>query len=464
MTSAVTRKKDAYRPDGWQNVLTGMGKHGRDRKEYTEFAAEIRLTEATCRNLYTYSGLAKAIADLPVYDGLRKWFTVDGDTDNLIRNECKRLSAKREFYRAWKWARAYGGAMIVLMAKDGGLLDEPLDESNLQSIEKLKVFHRWHLSRLTYYMDPNDPKYGETELYFVSPVQAFTTAFKVHESRCIIFDGVDVAPEIRVGNQWWGDSIYQAIYQRLRGLGESYSNIEHIIGEFLLMITKIKGLAMKLATNKEQEIIQRAIVNNMTRHVMGSYMIDADGEDATRISATTTGLSDLVEKMMMAVSAETRIPIRRLFGTPVSGAGLSNNGDAETRDYYDFVTAERADAFEPQIERFVKLLMLQKKGPFNGRELANWSIEWPPLYEEPMSLSIETKKKQQEIDRGYWDMGVLDEQEIRDSRFGGDSYSFDTVLNRSAAPGKEIEDDQIEDGGDGGTSSGKNEEPEETEI
>lgn len=431
------KREDAINLDGWQNVLTGMGKMGRDRKEYTDFAAEIRLSEVTCRNLYTYSGLAKTIVDLPVYDALRKWFTIEGDTENLTANECKRLSAKREFYRAWKWARAYGGAVMVLMTNDGRFLDEPLDENNMQTIEKIRVFHRWRVSRLSYYMDTKDPNYGDTELYFITPVQPLTTTFKVHETRCIIFDGVDVSPEIRVGNQWWGDSIYQAIYQRLRGLGESYNNVEHIIGEFLLMITKIKGLALKLATNKEQEIVQRAIVNNMTRHLMGSYMIDADGEEATRISATTTGLGDLIEKMMMAVSAEVRIPIRRLFGTPISGAGLSNNGDAETRDYYDFVSGERTDSCEQQIERFVKLLMLQKKGPFGGKEISNWAIKWPSLYEEPMSVQVETKKKQMEIDRGYWDMGTLDEQEIRDSRFGGESYSFDTVLNNSAAPSKD---------------------------
>jgi phage-related protein (TIGR01555 family) len=433
----MSTRKSSTNIDGWQNVLTGMGQYGKDRKEYTEFASEQRMSEITCRNLYTFSGLAKAIVDLPVGDGLRKWFVVEGDTDNLTKNECKRLSAKREFFRAWKYARTYGGSLMVLMANDSRLLDEPLDENNIQSIEKIKVFHRWRVSRLSYYLDKNDSKYAETEIYQVAPMQPFATSFKVHESRCIAFDGVDVAPEIRAGNDWWGDSTYQAIYQRLRGLGESYSNIEHVIGEFLLMVTKIKGLALKLATNKEQEIVQRAIVNNMTRHVMNSYMIDADGEDATRTSATTTGLGELIEKMMMSVSAETRIPIRRLFGTPINGAGLSNNGDAETRDYYDFVTAERSDKIEPQVERFVKLLMLQKQGPFRGSELKNWSVEWSSLYEEPMSVQLDNKKKQQEIDRGYWDMGVLDEQEIRDSRFGGESYSFDTVLNQEVAPVKE---------------------------
>ena len=417
--------------DGWGNVLSGMGKYGRDRKEYTEFAPETKLSESMCRNLYTYSGLAKKVITLPVYDGLRKWFTVEGDTDNAIRGECERLFARKKFSQAWRWARTFGGSMIVVMANDGKLLDEPLDENNIQEIESLKVFQRWRVNRLSDYLDSNHPKYGETEVYNVTPEKMLATPFRVHETRCLIFDGVDVPELVRQENNGWGDPVFQAIYQRLRGLGESYSNVEHIIGEFLLMITKIKGLATKLAANKEQEIVNRAIVNNMTRHVMGSYMIDADGEDATRISATTTGLDKLIDKMMMAVSAESNIPIRRLFGTPITGAGLSNNGESDTRDYYDFVESERYDAIEPQMETFIRLLQLQKKGPFGGREMSNWSTKWNPLYEESMETQLKNRKTQAEIDRSYWEMAALGEEEIRESRFGGETYSFDTKLGKA---------------------------------
>jgi phage-related protein (TIGR01555 family) len=430
--------------DGWGNVISGMGIKGRDRKEDTLFSSEYRLSEMICRNLFTYSGLGRRICEMPVADAFRKWFTIDGDTDNTIQNEVKRLAIKQELTRAWSLSRCYGGALIVVMANDGRLLDEPLDETNIRDIEKLRVYHRWRTSRISFYLDPNDPKKGETECFMVAPVQPFSTSFSVHESRCLIFDGVDVAPEIRQGNQWWGDSVFQAIYQRLRGLGESYLNVEHIIGEFLLMIMKIKGLSQKLAEKREGEVVDRIMMNNLTRHLMGGYAIDADGEDATRISATTTGLRDLMEVLMMGLSADVQIPIRKLFGSPIQAAGLGKDGDQETNDYNEWVIGLRDKHAQNPTERLIKLLMLQKAGPFHGKELPNWKIQWNAVQEDSLSVQLANKKTQTEIDRTHWEMGVMDENEIRENRFGGDSYSHDTVL-KGKAPGKELVKPTAED-------------------
>jgi phage-related protein (TIGR01555 family) len=437
-----------YRGDGWQNVLTGMGTRTNDRKEWTTFVQDYKLSEIIERNLFAFSGLAQRIINLPVYDGLRKWCTIEGDTDNLWANECRRLSIKMQIRRAWRYARLFGGAVVVMMVKDGKELTEPLDENNIQEIESLRVYGRWRVNRTSWYLDSDDPRYGETEIYVVSPIQQFATSYMVHESRCLIFDGVDVPDQIRAMNNWWGDSVYQAIYQRLRGLGESYGNIEHIIGEFILMVTKIKGLSNKLAMGKEDEITARVMVNQMLRHTMGTYTIDSDGEDAQRVSATTTGLGELMEKMMMAVSAETSIPVRKLFGSPISGAGLSNNGNSENQDYYDFCISEREEKVETPLERLGRIVMLQKSGPWGGKEMDNWRFVWPPLQEEPMSVQLANKKSQSEIDRQYFDMGSLDPDEIRNSRFGSDSYSHETTINSKRAPEKGTEDQGAKTRGD----------------
>jgi phage-related protein (TIGR01555 family) len=426
--------------DAWKNLITGMGVTGIDRKESTQFSSEYRLSETICRNLFTYSGLARRICEQPVSDALRKGFTVEGDTDNLILAEWKRLSLKQEISRAWSWSRCYGGALAILMANDGRRMDEPLDENNIRDIERIRVYHRWRVSRLSYYLDPNDPKFGETETFMIAPVQPFQRSFTVHESRCLIFDGVDVAPEIRVGNQWWGDSVYQGIYQRLRGLGESYLNIEHIIGEFLLMIMKIKGLSAKLAEEGgEQKLITRIRMNNLTRHLMGGYAIDADGEDATRTAATTTGLRDLMEILMMGLSADVQMPIRKLFGSPIQAAGLGKDGDQETNDYNEWIVGLRDKHCQNPAERICQLIMLQKEGPFGGKELPNWKIEWKTVKEETLGEQLENKTKQANIDDKYYGMGLAPE-DILQSRFGGDSFSFDTKMTRRVTPASTVED------------------------
>ena len=443
--------------DGWTNFFTGMGVAGVDRKESTSFASEYRLQETDCRNLFTYSGLARRIATLAVYDGFRKKFTIDGDTDNVMLREFKRLNAWSNLMRAGTWARVYGGAIMVVFANDGLELDEPLDENNIRDIEKIEVFERWRGARNSWYLDPSDPKYATTETWRINPVTQFPKQYVVHETRCLIFDGIDVDPIIRQGNYWWGDSVYQAIIQRLRGLGEAYSNIEHIIGEFIILVNYLKGLSMKISEGNEGDVVKRVQIQNLTRHLMGSYLADADGEKIERMSASVTGLRDIMEVLMMSVSADTGIPIRKLFGSPIQAAGLGKDGDEETQDYYDYVATDRQDNREPQVEQLCRLIMLAKQGPFRGVELANWKINWPPLREESASVQLDNKAKQKDIDRGYWDMGVMDENEIRDNRFGGDSYSHDTVLKKRDMMKENIKTEErqgLPQHNDGGEGSG----------
>ena len=440
------------RLDGWGNIMTGMGDEAYDRKMSTSFNPEFKLPEQLLINLITYSGLFRKTIMLPIYDALRKWFTVEGDTDNLIANEAKRLSIRTAIHKAWWNSRTFGGAIMVIHANDGRNLDEPLDENNIREIESLRVYSRWRSARLTYYMDKNDPRYSETETFTISPQMQFTTSFVVHESRCLIFDGIDIPPQIRAQNQWWGDSQAQQIFQVLSQLGEAFNNVSHILGEYTMLITKVKNLTQKIAMNGGDQVIARAQIVNLTRSIMGTYLLDADGEDARRETIAVSGLSDLLEVLMMRYAADAWMPVRKLFGSKIAGTGgIGDQGNEETRDYYDYCTAIRNDECEPQVERLIRLLMLQKKGPFGGKELKGWKVVWLPLLEEPMKDQITNKKTQADIDNIYWQMGSLGEDEIRDSRFGGDTYSHDTHIN-AKAPAKSagLEDQQAKTRGDSG--------------
>jgi uncharacterized protein len=167
---------------------------------------------------------------------------------------------------------------------------------------------------------------------------------------------------------------------------------------------------------------------------MGTNLADADGEKIERMTSSVTGLRELFEVLMMGLSADVAIPIRKLFGSPIIGGGLTKEGDEETQDYYDFVTSDRQANREEQVERLCRLIMLQKAGPFRGVEIPNWKIVWPPLREDPMETQLANKKTQSEIDQAYFDMDALDPEEIRDSRFGGNSFSHDTKIIKGRVP------------------------------
>ena len=111
--------------DGWGNIVTGMGDKAYDRKMSTYFNPEMRLPEPLLVNLLTYSGLFRKTIMAPIYDALRKWFTIEGDTNNEIANETKRLGLKQQLTRAWWNSRTFGGALVVIHANDGRDIRDP---------------------------------------------------------------------------------------------------------------------------------------------------------------------------------------------------------------------------------------------------------------------------------------------------------------------------------------------------
>jgi hypothetical protein len=425
--------------DGWLNILTGLGMQGYDKKEHTRFQGDIKLGEAELRDILTYNGLGKRIINLKAEDMLRNWYTIEGDTDNLIPNYYSQIkgkdngNGKREIYRALKWARGYGGALVVIGAMDGRDLTEPLDENNIQNVEFLHAFHRFRVSRVQYYLDASKSNYWETEIYMVNPVRG--AGYQVHESRCLIFDGEEVPPEIRLMNYGWGDSVIQAIYSGLRGMGESYAGCEHIIQEYILTYLQITGLANLLASGNDKDIMTRLNLMDMSKHSMNTVLLDKD-EAINRISASVSGLPDLVGKLIQRVSSESGYPVRKLFGEVNVGSSLGNNNEGDMEDYYASVKSEQEEKLTGPLERLSRIIMLSKNGPTKGQEIkpkeaSEWKVCFPPLKVESQAQIVEQRGKQAEIDAKYIEAGVLDPMEVRDSRFGGSSYSHDTKLDES---------------------------------
>ena len=425
--------------DGWMNILTGLGMQGFDKKEHTRYQGDINLYEPELRDIQTFNGLGKRIINLKAMDMLRQWFTIEGDTDNVIPNYFTKIkgkdngNAKREIFRALKWARGYGGALAVIGAMDGRDLTEPLDENNIRNIEFIHTFHRFRVSRVSYYIDPTKSNYWETEMYMVNPVRG--AGYQVHESRCAIFDGEEVPPEVRLMNYGWGDSVIQAVYAAMRGMGESYAGCEHIIQEFILTYIQITGLANMLAAGQEKEVLNRLNTLDLGKHNMNTVAVDKD-EAVNRISASVSGLPDLVGKIIQRVSSEAGYPVRKLFGEVNVGSSLGNNNEGEMEDYYADCKSEQEEKLTGPLERICRLIMLSKEGPTKGQEIkpqeaSEWKIVFPPLKVESQGDIIDRQSKQAEIDDKYVGMSALDPMEVRKSRFGGGSYSHDTELDES---------------------------------
>jgi phage-related protein (TIGR01555 family) len=410
------------RADGWANLLTGIGIKGRDKTAHTTYIADNRLEYHELTQMYRGDGLARRLVDLPVHDMFREWFTIEGDTDGVIDTCLSKLNARKSLKRAQRFGYLYGGALAILGINDGGMYFDPVNEKKIKSIEHIHVFDRWRVTLNTadLYVDPNLDKYGKPEYYNIVPI--YGAPFRVHESRVLRFEGVDVADQMRIQNQGWGDSVLQSVYDRLRGLGESYLNIENILDEFILGVLTIDNLQELIANGKEALIQKRLSQIDLSKHIINSILVDKE-EKFERHSTTTTGLKELMDVLIEGVSAARGIPVCLLMGRSVGGLGSE---DASlVRLYYDLIASQQEEDLRPQLEQLIRYINIANNNVL-GEE---WKICFNSLWQPTQKDEVATKLVQAQADQIYIANGVLLPEEVALARFGGDHYSSDMALS-----------------------------------
>ncbi len=411
--------------DGWSNVFSGAGVAGRDKRVSTRYLASQLLDDKTLSDLYRSEGIASRVVDLPANDMVREWFRVDGDTDGLIVKYLDDLHVRNEFVRALKWSRLFGGGLIVMGIDDGQeLMVEPLKEEAIKSIGFLHAFDRTQVQRKTAYTEQSNTKFGQTEIFYVTPVSG--EPFEVHETRVLQFDGVDIPRRGRMERGGWGDSVLQRVFTRLRGLADSYAGIETLITEFIIGVLTIDNLQDLIAAGREEDVRKRLNLIDLSKHVLNTVLIDKE-EEFKRISASAAGLHQLLNKLEQALAAVTGIPVTLLMGT--SPAGLKATGASDVRFYYDSVAAQQETKLRTPSERLVYLAQIAKEGPTKSKELEGWGVTFVPLWQPSEAEIIEMRARQAETDERYINTNVLLPEEVALSRFGGDEYSVETHLS-----------------------------------
>ena len=148
MSETTSRFAKFYkRFDGFMNVLSGLGS-GMDRTMATTQTTPrslrnrfgYRYSDIDLADLYLTNGLAQKIIDRPSDDSVQRGITIEGDEDDLMHDEYDRLQVLAKLANALRWSRLFGGAVMLLIAKDGGDLNEPLDLNNLDSIDEIRVY------------------------------------------------------------------------------------------------------------------------------------------------------------------------------------------------------------------------------------------------------------------------------------------------------------------------------------
>ena len=435
--------QDKFRQDGYSNMLNKYGT-AQDNSTAYQYNQEIITNDMELIRLYEGNGLFTKIIDRPSEEAVKHGFDIDyGDEDiaEYVDDRMDELELEEKFSTAEKWARLYGGSIIVMLVDDGRGLEEPLDWSNVRSIEELRVFERaivqpdytsmYHF----HFMDTlnSKKKFGEPEYYQVFSIYGY---FLVHRSRCLVFrNGRLPEQTTNAIYRYWGIPEYVKIKRALRECITSHEDGVKLLERSVQAIYKMKNLANMLSTEDgENKVLQRLQVIDMARGILNSIAIDTDGEDYDFKSLQMSGIKDVIDATCNMLSAVTNIPQTILFGR--SPAGMNATGESDFENYYNMVENIQKQNMKANARTVIDLIL--KQGAFEGAipEAPKYKMKFAALWSmsDAEQANVEQTKAQTEYAKAqtaqiYMDSNVLDPSEVRKSLASEGEFEVEEVIS-----------------------------------
>ena len=435
--------QDDFRSDGYSNMLNKAGTKQDNSMAY-QYDAEPFVSDLELVRLYEGNGLFAKIINRPAEEAVKHGLDIDfGDEDisEYIEDELDALGFESKFATAEKWARLYGGAIIVMLVDDGRGLEEPLDWNNARSLEELRVFDR-SIVQPDYtglynfnFLDSIDGNqdFGEPEYYQVFSIYGY---FTVHRSRCLVFKNGEL-PEQTTNALYcyWGIPEYVKIKRALRECITAHEDGVKLLERCVQAIYKMKNLSNMLATDDgENKVLQRLQVIDMARGILNSIAIDTDGEDYDYKQQTLTGVKDIIDVTCNMLSAVTDIPQTILFGR--SPSGENSTGESDTENYYNMVENIQKQNMKGNARIVVDLKLIQ--GVKNGRikQKPKYKVKFAALWSmsETEQATVEKTKADTEYVKAqtagvYMDHNAIDPSEVRKSLAKEGEFDIEDLIS-----------------------------------
>ncbi len=439
----IEQTQDQFRQDGYTNLLNKYGT-AQDNSMAYSYEQEPVTTDLELIRLYEGNGLFTKIIDRPSEEAVKHGFDIDyGDEDiaEYVDDRLDELEFEDKFATAEKWARLYGGAIIVMLCDDGGGLEEPLDWNKVTTIEELRVFERaivqedytslYHF----HFFDSlkNKKPFGQPEYYHVYSTYGY---FTVHYSRCLIFRNGRL-PEQTTNSiyRYWGMPEYVKINRALRECITSHEDGVKLLERSVQAIYKMKNLAQLLSTDAgEDKVLQRLQVIDMARGILNSIAIDTDGEDYDFKSLPMSGVKDVIDATCNMLSAVTNIPQTILFGR--SPAGMNSTGESDLENYYNMVENIQKQNMKSNARTVIDLIL--KQGLIEGKipEIPKYKMKFAALWSmseteraDVSQKNAQTEQVKAQTAQVYIDSGVLDPSEVRKSLANEGEFDIEEVIS-----------------------------------
>lgn len=335
--------EDQLTGDGYNNFTAKLGLQTENLSSVATYTLGnlISRNHVQLESIYRTSWIAGQVIDTVAEDmtkeGIQMLSKMSPDDIQKMNASLTELGIWQKICSTIKWARLYGGAIAVMLI-DGADYTKPFDVTKVgkDSFKGLAVFDRWQLEP-----SYNDlvtelcPDMGKPKFYTILPAMETMSTMKVHYSRVVRLEGIEMPYYQKKYDNLWGMSVIERMLDRLMAFDSATQGAAQLIYKAHLRVVQIDGLRQALAMGGKTEsaVIKQFQYIRLMQTNEGITLLDKN-DTFTPHQYTFSGLAEMLIQFGQQISGAVNIPLVRLFGQSPSGF---NSGEADLRNYYDNV-------------------------------------------------------------------------------------------------------------------------------
>ena len=322
----------------------------------------------TLNILFRDNWIAKAIIEKPANEMLKNGFEIqtelDPDKVDKIMRYWTSTKTRDKFIECLKWARLYGGCILVPMIEGQDDMSKPLDYDEIMPDSYKGCFNvdRWCgvSPSAELVEDIDDPDFGTPKYYDVSNNLGGKT-IRIHHSRIIKMIGRKLPYWEELAENYWGASELEHVYTELKKRDDTSANISFLIFLANIRVLSMEGLG-QMITMGDQEALNKVFqtMQAMNRLMCNTGTLALDKDDSfTTQQYSFTGINDVYESFMLDISGAAEIPIDKLFGRSPTGF---DTGEETLQNYYDTIQEKQESYVRGPLEKIIKIITMSAVG------------------------------------------------------------------------------------------------------
>jgi hypothetical protein len=357
-----------FTADSFQNFAARVGLGSGNQHDQSGYGFNyLSRNRLKLEAMYRTSWVVGQVVDVVADDMTRKGCNIKGFSTpkdgEMIDQEMDRLHVWDRINKTIKWSRLYGGTIAVMLI-DGQNVSTPLNTNTVSKgqFKGLLVLDRWMVQpSMQDLVTEYGPHYGMPKFYDVIHDSVGLCNQKVHYTRVIRMDGVELPYNQSITENLWGQSVIERLEDRLTIFDSATLGAGQLVYKAHLRTYKVKGLRTIIATGGKVYDALVKQINQIRQWQSNEGMTLMDAEDTFETHQYSfTGLDNLLLQFGQQISGATGIPLVRLFGQ--SPAGLNATGESDLANYYDNINQQQEGRLRTPLQILYAVLSMSVVG------------------------------------------------------------------------------------------------------